>query len=565
MSNPSVFRVALRSTRHARGRFIVACVAFGVFLVGPLLTGWLIGRGYHAVQLGQRNQALWFAGGVVGAEAMRMIGLYIGAVCWNQTIVHMETLMRANMLHAQMASGGPLAGAPVGSAGQSITHFRDDVDDVVQLVDGLIDLSISAVLLVFSGALLASMNTAAALAIVAPLLVVAVVTRILDTKIKQYRRQDRAAAAAVSGFVGDLMSAATTVKVNDSVSPSIARMATIAEVRRRTAVRDRLLDEGIMTFGRGMVDVAFGCALLAAAGSIARGSFGVAQIAVYVAVLGTMGFVPRMIGRVIARRKQTGIALERMSALVADTDRDHLVRAHRIPIDDGDDRSRPPVRRPQRVPLAVLRVDRLSARYPGGAGVSDISFAVQRGSFTVITGPIGSGKTTLLRAMLGLTAATEQSGTVAWNGVVLDDRAAFLIPPNAAYLPQVPQLISDSLADNVALGASTDEQLRIALELAELDDDLEVFAGGTATMIGPRGLRLSGGQRQRVATARALVHAPELVVLDDLSSALDVETESRLWDNLANAGMTVIAVSHRAVAFNRATTVLRLTDGRLAV
>lgn len=497
-----VFRIALRSTRHARGRFIVACFAFGLFLIGPLLTGWLLGRGYHAIQLDQLGRALWFAAGVVGSELLRMLGLYIGAMNWNQTIVHMETLMRANMLHAQMASGGEHAGSPVASAGQSLTHFRDDVDDVVQLVDGLIDLSISSVLLIFSGALLASMNLAAALAIVAPLVVVALVTRVLDTKIKEYRRRDRAAAAAVSGFVGDLMSAATTVKVNDATEATIARMATIADVRRRTAVRDRLLDEGIMTFGRGMVDVAFGCALLAAAASIASGSFGAAQIAVYVAVLGTMGFVPRMIGRVIARRKQTTIAMERMSVLVADTDREHLVRSHRLPIDADDDRSRPPVRRPARVPLERLDVDGLSAVYPGGAGVRDISLTIERGSFTVISGPIGAGKTTLLRAILGLAAGTEQSGTVSWNGVVLPDRAAFLVPPNAAYLAQVPQLISDSLADNVALGASTEDQLRRALHLAELDEDLDLFAEGTATMIGPRGLRLSGGQRQRVATVR---------------------------------------------------------------
>jgi ABC-type glutathione transport system ATPase component len=103
----------------------------------------------------------------------------------------------------------------------------------------------------------------------------------------------------------------------------------------------------------------------------------------------------------------------------------------------------------------------------------------------------------------------------------------------------------------------------LALELAAVRADIADMPDGTDTLIGPRGLRLSGGQRQRVATARALVHSPELVVLDDLSSALDVETELQLWTNLADAGMTVLAVSHRAVAFERADQVFRLDEGRL--
>jgi ATP-binding cassette subfamily B protein len=127
----------------------------------------------------------------------------------------------------------------------------------------------------------------------------------------------------------------------------------------------------------------------------------------------------------------------------------------------------------------------------------------------------------------------------------------------------VPQLISDSVADNIALGMVDQVQLSLALDLAAVRDDIDDMPDGTNTFIGPRGLRLSGGQRQRVATARALVHSPELVVLDDLSSALDIETELQLWSNLANAGITVIAVSHRAVAFERADQVLQLDGGRL--
>ena len=94
--------------------------------------------------------------------------------------------------------------------------------------------------------------------------------------------------------------------------------------------------------------------------------------------------------------------------------------------------------------------------------------------------------------------------------------------------------------------------------MAAIAEDVRAMPDAGNTLIGPRGLRLSGGQRQRLATARALVHAPELIVLDDLSSAVDVRTELQLWDNLARAGLTVIAVSHRAVAFERADQIIRL-------
>jgi ATP-binding cassette subfamily B protein len=214
------------------------------------------------------------------------------------------------------------------------------------------------------------------------------------------------------------------------------------------------------------------------------------------------------------------------------------------------------------VPLQRLRVVGLSAVYPSGAGVHDVSFELTRGSFTVVTGPIGSGKTTLLRAVLGLVHDADVRGEVWWNDELIADRAAFLVPPNAAFLPQVPQLISDSVADNITLGEMSVESLTRALELAAVRADIEDMPDGTGTLIGPRGLRLSGGQRQRVATARALVHSPEIVVLDDLSSALDVETELQLWTNLAAAGMTVLAVSHRAVAFERADHIVRLDAGR---
>lgn len=559
----SVARVAWRAMQHARGRFLITVAGFGTFLLAPLLTGWFLGRGFHAIQLGQTGRAFAFAAAALGSEALRMVGLFVGGIHWNQTIIHIETLLRANMLRAQLASGGSRAGASVDSAGEAITHFRDDIDDLVQLIDAMIDTPIMTIYLLVSGAILASLNVGATAVMIFPFAVVALTTKVLDERIKDYRARDRQAAAAVTGFVGDVMSAATTVKVNHANERVLARLATLTEQRRRTAVRDRLLDEGIMTFGRGMVDVAFGLALLVAAPSISRGEFGAAQIAVFIGYIAWLGFFPRLVGRVIARHKQSTVAIGRMAQLVAAQQHSELVLPNRMPIDPGDARPRRAAQRPARVPLQVLAVDDLSATFPGGAGIRNVNLRIERGSFTIVTGPIGAGKTTLLRALLGLASNASVSGEVFWNGRPVADRAAFLVPPNAAYLSQVPQLISDSLADNIALGEATPEALQRALDLVELGHDVASMADGTSTMIGPRGLRLSGGQRQRVATARALIHAPELVVLDDLSSALDVETEVRLWDNLAAAGMTVLAVSHRAVAFDRASQVVRLDAGRV--
>jgi ATP-binding cassette subfamily B protein len=462
-----------------------------------------------------------------------------------------------------VASGGPEAGQPVGSAGEAVTHFRDDAEDVARFIDGLVDVSAGLVFTMMAGVVLGATNLAGALVLVVPLVVVAVVTKALDARIRQYRAADRAATGAVTGLVGDVMAAATTVKVNDAAPDVLDRLRVLVDRRRVTAVRDRVLEEGVYAFSRGATDVGLGLVLLIGAGALSSGQFDVGELALFVAYLGWLSFLPRMAGRAMARHKQAGVAFGRMAGLVADADPQNTVSDRSLPIGVGKHRPRPSDVRPARVPLERLDVVGLSARYPSGAGVHDVTFSVRRSEFVVVTGPVGAGKSTLLRALLGLAWQADVTGDVRWNGAPIDDLGAFLVPPNAAFLPQVPQLISDSVADNISFGRVGAERIARATELAVMDTDIADMPDGIDTMIGPRGLRLSGGQRQRLAGARAIVHDPEFVVLDDLSSALDVETELRLWQNLAEAGMTVIAVSHRAVAFDRADRVLRLEGGRL--
>jgi ATP-binding cassette subfamily B protein len=185
----------------------------------------------------------------------------------------------------------------------------------------------------------------------------------------------------------------------------------------------------------------------------------------------------------------------------------------------------------------------------------------------VVTGRIGSGKTTLLRTLLGLLPT--DGGAIYWNGERVENPGAFFVPPRAAYTPQVPRLFSETVRENILAGMEGDNALAAAIHLAVLEKDLAQLEHGLDTLVGPRGVRLSGGQVQRTAAARMLVRQPELLVFDDLSSALDVETEQALWQRLfeyrqeAAHVPTCLVVSHRKEALRRADHILVLQDGRV--
>ena len=198
-----------------------------------------------------------------------------------------------------------------------------------------------------------------------------------------------------------------------------------------------------------------------------------------------------------------------------------------------------------------------------GRGIEDVTLSLSARSFTVITGRVGSGKTTLLRTVLGLLPA--QSGEVYWNGIKIDSPEKFFVPPYSAYTPQVPHLLSATLRENILLDAPrTEAELLEAVRLAVMEPDVKQLADGLDTPIGARGAKLSGGQAQRAAAARMFARPAALYVFDDLSSALDAETEQLLWERVsALPDVTFLVVSQRRAALQRADQVVVLKDGRI--
>jgi ATP-binding cassette subfamily B protein len=218
--------------------------------------------------------------------------------------------------------------------------------------------------------------------------------------------------------------------------------------------------------------------------------------------------------------------------------------------------------------LETLEAKDLTYRYPDtGRGIEGVDLRLPEGSLTVITGRVAAGKTTLLRTLLGL--LPKERGEIYWNGAPVADPATFFVPPRSAYTAQIPHLFSDTLIENILLGLpDTSVDLSGALKTAVMEHDVEQLEDGLQTLIGTRGLKLSGGQAQRTAAARMLVRNPALLVFDDLSSALDVETEQMLWERIfsqdeGRCERTCLVVSHRRAVLQRANNVVVLKDGRV--
>jgi ATP-binding cassette subfamily B protein len=213
----------------------------------------------------------------------------------------------------------------------------------------------------------------------------------------------------------------------------------------------------------------------------------------------------------------------------------------------------------RREPLDRLELRDLTAVHDDGTiGVSDVDLEIRRGELVLLLGQVGSGKSSLLSSLAGL---MEHTGEVRWNGTEVTDAQAFLRPGQVAHVAQVPRVLSGTFSDNVRLDHARD--IVGPVQGARLAQDMEE-AGGPHALVGHRGVRLSGGQVQRLALARALAADTELLLADDVSSALDASTEIELWTALRERGTTVVGATSKRAALARADRVVVLVDGKVA-
>lgn len=584
----STFKLAFELMRYRPWLFVLTTIAWSSFHAIPLVFGLVVGQVFGA--LAGEDVALdspwtWVAVFAVFAVGRHVL-VWIGEVFWIEYWNDQALRIRRNLLRWLLEADG--SRVVTASPGEAISTFKDDVEDLLEYLENYVDGGGILIYAIGSVAIMASIDGSLTVALLVPLLLVVFIAQAMGPTIRARRRAMRLATEQVSGLIGETFGAVQSVKLAAAEPTMLAELHRRNEVRRRAALRDTFLTEALLSINVNMSNLTIGLVLLVSSAGLADGSLGVGQLVIFLTYLPRLTFQLAFVGHIIAQHRRTGVAYERIRGLAVDAADEELLDRTRIPL-QGELGELPPRNRPDRDRLDRLEVSGLTFTYPDTdtdagvidldaengaeagpdagaalepAGIRDISFTLERGSFTVLAGRVGAGKTTILRALLGL-VPTE--GEIRWNGRLIEDPASFLVPPRSAYTPQIPRLFSDTLAYNISLRErATGSVVHSAARLAVLDRDLDRLAAGIETMVGARGVKLSGGQIQRSAVARMFATEADLLVFDDLSSALDLHTEAELWERLfEHREATCLVISHRPAALERADQVLVVDGGRI--
>lgn len=586
-------------------RYLINAIAWTVIYLAPIAPG-LITKEFFDSLTGTSalGYGVWGLIALLMAAALgRIMLIVIGFITDVNFRFRMGMLLRRNLLEHVLKQPGAQA-IPV-SPGEAISHFRDDVDQSEEAASWSVDVFGMTCFALVSGYILIRIDAQMTLLVFMPIVLVITAAQLATVRLQKYRAASREATSKVTGEISEMFGNVQAIQVAGAEKRVIARFSSFGDDRRKAMLKDRLMGELLDSVFSNSVNLGTGLILLLAGTKMRAGTFTVGDFALFVYYLTFVTQFITNVGKFITYFKQMSISLERLTFLLQGASAKVLTMVNSLHLKTESKEVKAAV---SAIPLAqegrenesligVKRVDGLEREYAVGAeleekfnretfdgaslqrldvnglsyaysdtgrGISDIHFSLKRGSFTVITGTIGSGKTTLVRSLLGLLPKGE--GTIAWNGVPVEDPGTFFTPPRSAYTAQVPRLYSDTLRNNILLGqAEQGDSLQMALHAAVMEFDVAQLPGGLDTVIGPRGVKLSGGQAQRTAAARMLVRDAELYVFDDLSSALDVETEQKLWERMfqRRSDATCLVVSHRKTALTRADHIIVMKEGRI--
>ena len=555
----ATWRSLLAMQRYAPGLCLAHALSWSVMNLSGLLPGLIAAAFFDDLtdqgtfRFGTDGLVLLLVGLTVGRTAMWMVA---GSFETRMRFT-MSAMLRRNLLQALLTRPGRVAlDQPVGEA---LSRFRDDAHAAEDTLDWTDEILIHTLIAATACVVLLLIDVRMTLLVLVPLVLVILLVQRAGLRLERYRQASAEATGQVTGAIGDLLAGVATLQGADAGERALSHLARLNARRRRSMLVDRIAGQSLDAVANNLVALGVGLVMLVGAYGLRNGSLTVGAFVLFIAYQTFVTDFAADLSAYLAHYRQAGVGFRRMDSLLGTTPPDALFDRASLHLEGALPQVHP---HPDsaRGPFRGITVRNLSCLHDERHGIRDVSFEVPVGGLTVITGRVGAGKTTLLRAMLGLLPPT--SGSVRWNGA---DVADLLAPRRTAYTPQVARLVSDTMRHNIELGQSLSAPaLDEVAHRAALDYDLLRLPDGWDTAVGTRGVRLSGGQVQRTAAARMLATNADLLVVDDLSSALDVETERLVWSRMLDGGgTTCLAVSHRPAALRRADQIIVLKEGRV--
>jgi ABC-type multidrug transport system fused ATPase/permease subunit len=510
----------------------------------------------------------WAAAAIVAALLVTVPIPYFTGTWFPQWWVTQMLRISLRLVHGQTGPRRVSAHTPAEVVAQG-----GDTERVVVMADNIVDQMTSVVVIVVMT--LVAGSPVPALFFTGTMVASGLAATLFGPRLKRAALRTVAARAAFATALVSSLSAARTVKLAGATRPVLAHLAGL-DAERSERQRQEI---AIQVWARSTPSLASGLLPIGAWALYLDGRLSSASVLIIVSTLGAARWFAWTTASLIAQLPSARVWTRRTVAMSG-------VAAYSAPLPGVDiiagTAPEPPSM--DRTPLHRLDLAGFGAVHEDGTlGVRDVDLTVRRGELVLVVGPVGAGKSSLLRALAGI---VHHSGELRWNGQPVDSPEHFLRPGRVGYVGQLPRVLSGTIADNIVLGHQVDAGA--AVSAAQLEHDLRVLTaapvpaavgaalpevslpevtehasqGGLGLLIGHKGTRLSGGQLQRLALARALAPNTEVLVADDVSSALDVVTELELWQVLRERGVTVIGSTSKRAALARADQVVVVIGGR---
>ena len=433
------------------------------------------------------------------------------------------------------------------NTGEIVTRLSDDAEKLTWFLSSGVFRGLDAVLIfLFTVGMLLLMSPLLTLYTVISLLTMTLFMALFDKTFHRAFNTLQKAISETNDYIHSTMSGISIVKSFNREEQVTGYFHEMVRQRKKKELKVVRLDVGLRGIYMSLHTISTIIVLLVGGIMKIHGIITLGTLVAFLALIRNLTHPVLDIGNLFVRGKSAAVSSTRISVL----------EEMRSPEKGGTEKARFE---------EEISLEGAGFTYQGHPILNDISLKIKKGEKIALMGKLGSGKSFLSLILAGIIQPT--SGRMAVDGrdiTALKEEEYRLL---TGYASQQPVIFTDTIKNNILMGEEPHgERLDYALHISQMGKEMDKFGLGLETVVGPKGKTLSGGQKQRLALARALYHQPPLLILDDITSALDAETEMRLWEDLF-AGIphqTLVLVTHRPKTAGIVDRIYVLDEGRIA-